>query len=134
MVEILDIKELRSSEMNTKEKIEVMQAHVDGIDTEISIDEGESWNPLLITTPSWNWYQYQYRIKPKEEKIITITFSDGSKLLLNEADATISCENIWKDEVVEYANMGVVRDKKLDRVEYTIKVSGFVYDEVLKDE
>ena len=51
--------------MTTKEKIEVMQAHVDGKTIEILSDLGKNvWNEIKSDI-LWNWVVCEYRIKPE---------------------------------------------------------------------
>lgn len=53
--------------MNTKEKIEVMKAWLDGETIQIySLEHG--WRDFLWLAgePNWNWETNEYRIKPKE--------------------------------------------------------------------
>lgn len=53
--------------MNTKEMIEVMQAHLDGKNIEYSpADSQKDWKPVGI--PSWNWDAYDYRVAPEPKK------------------------------------------------------------------
>ena len=49
----------------TKEKIEVMQAFIDGKEIEFKQD---SYNGVWrqTTTPTWHFFDYKYRIKPSE--------------------------------------------------------------------
>ena len=59
----------------TKEKIEVMQACVDGeeIESKKSKKSKKSkineWGETF--TPAWNWFEKDYRIKPKEPEEIS---------------------------------------------------------------
>ena len=52
--------------MNTKEKIEVMQAHVDGKKIEGRNLKDTEWS--LLENPCWNWLEAQYRIAPEQKK------------------------------------------------------------------
>lgn len=53
-----------------KEQIEIMQAHLDGVEIEYRRfdDNDDDWE--LSTTPRWNWWDYEYRIaEPAKEKV-----------------------------------------------------------------
>lgn len=50
--------------MNTKEKIEIMQAFLDGEKIEVFCNGGWVWE-LVMAEPNWNWEVNYYRIKPK---------------------------------------------------------------------
>jgi hypothetical protein len=50
--------------MNTKEKIEIMQAHLDGKEIEYK-DPNDGWK--ITSNPVWNFRAYEYRIKKEPE-------------------------------------------------------------------
>ena len=51
--------------MDTKEKIEVMQAWLDGKTIEIAHPRDDIWHEVA-GEPNWNWGYNNYRIKPEE--------------------------------------------------------------------
>ena len=51
--------------MNTKERIEVMQAYLDGKAIEVKNKIDHKWVRVWIE-PQWDWSTYEYRIKPKK--------------------------------------------------------------------
>ena len=49
-----------------KEKIEVMQAALDGKEIEFRLNEGDRWMTCnKPSAPSWDWPYVDYRIKPE---------------------------------------------------------------------
>ena len=50
--------------MNTKEKIAVMQAFVEGKEIQVSTRHSTEWK-RLTWVPEWDWTSYDYRIKPE---------------------------------------------------------------------
>jgi len=52
--------------MNTKEKIEVMAAHIAGKKIEVSRKGTDQWVP--IDDPAWNWIRMEYRIAFEPKK------------------------------------------------------------------
>jgi hypothetical protein len=56
--------------MDTKEMIEVMQAHIDGKEIQIVFRDDSVASPgwEKIPIPSWNWSKYVYRIAPEPKK------------------------------------------------------------------
>lgn len=58
--------------MNTKEKIEVMQAWLDGKTIQLKTKGHREWTDWVFRgaddtdEPSWRWDEYDYRIKPKD--------------------------------------------------------------------
>lgn len=56
--------------MDTKEMIEVMQAHIDGKEIQIVFRDDSVASPgwEKIPNPSWNWSKYVYRIAPEPKK------------------------------------------------------------------
>ena len=50
----------------TQEKLEIMQAFLDGEKIEMFDDDLKEWR--WITDPSWNWIEVDYRIKPEKQK------------------------------------------------------------------
>lgn len=55
--------------MTTQEKIEVMQAYVDGKQIEFTEAGEVNWRgyPQNSIVPSWNWMKFNYRIKPEKK-------------------------------------------------------------------
>ncbi len=98
--------------MNTKEKIEVMQAHLDGEIVEFNM--GVMWEELLAIDPRWDprwdWANIKYRIKPKEKtKLYKYAYDDGSWKGWRE-----STSYYYSDADFESCNMGVLKYKRLD--------------------
>lgn len=58
--------------MTTAEKIEVMQAYLDG--KQIQIKVGDGWKDIYYE-PEWDWGIHDYRIKP-EAKVRPYTFDE----------------------------------------------------------
>lgn len=52
--------------MNTKEKIEIMQAWIDGKTIQITYRGLDAWADIL-PEPEWDFQKYEYRIKPKQK-------------------------------------------------------------------
>lgn len=52
---------------STKEKMEVMQAFLDGREIEMA-KYGVAWEPVPVN-PSWNWRDFSYRVKPEKPSI-----------------------------------------------------------------
>lgn len=69
--------------MTTKEKIEVMQAYLDGKQIqfrEFPLNGREKWMDLT-GEPAWKWGTYEYRIKPEPRIPIEewrVLYKDGS--------------------------------------------------------
>ena len=59
-----------------KEKIEVMQAALDGEEIEVYSARGDDW--VKTNVPVWNWDNYDYRIKPKHLEFWVNVHSSGS--------------------------------------------------------
>ena len=57
--------------MTTKEKIEVMQAYVDGKQIQIRAagNNKRDWEDFNFGEPCWDWYETEYRIKPEEKPV-----------------------------------------------------------------
>lgn len=55
--------------MDTKQMIEVMQAHMEGKAIESRAKNTETWIPA--TSPSWDWFNQEYRIK-KEPQVMYV--------------------------------------------------------------
>ena len=51
-----------------KEKIEVMQAALDGAEIEIEDYGQDNW-ALAMHPPEWNWQVFNYRIKPENKQV-----------------------------------------------------------------
>ena len=59
-----------------KEKIEVMQAALDGKDTELN--SGDGWRPSFIPkNHAWDWANYDYRIKQEPMEIYAEVYENG---------------------------------------------------------
>lgn len=58
-----------------KEKIEVMQAALDGKEIEVDFSFTDKYE--LDTTPSWNWRDHDYRVKPEPLVRYMVVFDDG---------------------------------------------------------
>lgn len=75
--------------MNTKQKIEVMQAWLDGETIQISSNEHGTgiWYDISSnpSDPGWDWKLFNYRIKPKEVKKPSINW-DQMKIKPGESD------------------------------------------------
>jgi hypothetical protein len=68
--------------MDTKEKIEVMQAYLDGKQIEARGKPAKAthtWTPLH-NTPTWDWLRTDYRVK-KEPAVAWGVVSDKAELL-----------------------------------------------------
>ena len=50
--------------MNTKEKIAVMQAFVEGKEIQTTTHYSTEWKELTWV-PEWDWTSYNYRVKPE---------------------------------------------------------------------
>lgn len=62
--------------MNTKEKIEVMQAWEDGKPIQYKTSIRDMWNDWEYSyEPNWNWEECKYRIKPGPKEIWVNEFS-----------------------------------------------------------
>ncbi len=59
-------------EMNTKEKIAVMQAWLDGKTIQLLTLAKHAWTDVS-REPRWDWSECSYRIKPKEKTSIPAT-------------------------------------------------------------
>lgn len=57
--------------MNTKHKIEVMQAFLDGKTIQMTDKSLDIWEDFLAE-PYWNWEANDYRIKPAEPKKVKL--------------------------------------------------------------
>jgi hypothetical protein len=60
--------------MNTKEKIEVMQAFIDGKEIQEQSGGNSEWRNCH--EPSWDWFSREYRIKPQPREW-TMAIKDG---------------------------------------------------------
>lgn len=54
--------------MSEKEIIEVVQAHMEGKQIQVSNDQGYSWIDAPLEPPCWNFSTRNYRIKPEPRK------------------------------------------------------------------
>lgn len=109
--------------MNTKEKIEVMKAWLDGETIQMYLLE-HGWRDFLRLAgePNWNWETNEYRIKPKEVKKPSINWDHVSKeynylAVDGDGDAWFYTNKPkWHD-----AGMWV----RKNRYEYPVEVKGF---------
>jgi hypothetical protein len=62
--------------VNTKEKIAVMQAFLDGKKIQWT-GGGSEWSDF-DGEPIWNWLQYDYRIKPEPREFLIAVSDDGT--------------------------------------------------------
>lgn len=70
-----------------KEKIEVMQAALDGKEIEVNRDDGEGWrSSFMPQNHAWEWGNYDYRIKPEPMEFHMNVFK-SSTLLGNTREA-----------------------------------------------
>jgi len=71
-----------SIEMNTQDKIKVMQAAVDGKEIEVKMSGGEWLDIYSSSGLGWNWGTADYRIKRKvwepKQKLRPLTFSGNA--------------------------------------------------------
>lgn len=66
--------------MNTKEKIEVMQAYEDGKPIEWKRPGFGDWMALTPSrNPNWNWSKETYRIKPEPATLLNRILADYGK-------------------------------------------------------
>jgi hypothetical protein len=82
----------------TKEKIEIMQAYIDGIP--VQHQSSGRWGILSENrNPSWYWASFNYRIKPPEPKVIYVNeYKNTSAFVHNTYVHTT------KDDALRYAN------------------------------
>lgn len=60
--------------MNTKEKIAVMQAFMEGKEIQVSTRHSAEWK-RLTWMPEWDWTSYNYRIKPEPKFVYVNVYS-----------------------------------------------------------
>jgi len=65
--------------MTDKEKIEVMQAHIEGKLIQCRHLERDNWKD--VTDPVWNWRFWEYRVKPEPKKSSYRPFKDIAELV-----------------------------------------------------
>ena len=73
--------------MNTKEKIEVMQAFLDGAALEIKYENGEWYPWTLGDEPQWSWDTNEFRVKPMPMVVWVNVYDDGG-LFIHETEAS----------------------------------------------
>ncbi len=61
-----------------KEKIEVMQAALDGEEIEYMLGENDGWRSYDSGEPSWDWSCVDFRIKPKPLEFWVNVYDDGT--------------------------------------------------------
>ena len=66
--------------MNTKEKIAVMQAFVEGKEIQVSTRHSTEWK-RLAWVPEWDWTGYNYRIKPEPKFVYINVYSHNGFML-----------------------------------------------------
>lgn len=93
--------------MDTKQKIEVMQAYVDGKPIEVAI-KGEcgrpiAWSLIATENPNWNWAVYDYRIAQDMEL---------KAYNLNEGSVRASClmphNREWMRQIIDAVKRGEI--------------------------
>jgi len=74
--------------MNTKEKIAVMQAAVDGKVVQCRLQSCDldppPWRTGVDSEVNWNWGLFEYRIKPEPMEIYINIYASGSIVPYNE--------------------------------------------------
>ena len=86
--------------MNTKEKIEIMQAWLDGKPIQCCSD-GSRWE-TLTEEPLWDFMSNEYRIKPKQKvkKVIKyLCFEDDNGNLYYYREYSENCEYYLKNSI-----------------------------------
>ena len=90
--------------MNTREKIAVMQAFVDGKAVEIRVHRPcnltrSRWRGQVMdaTSPSWDWFNFEYRIKPEPE-VVWVNKREGCRHLhaTEEAARGVLCADNYE--------------------------------------
>ena len=69
---------MNDSTKQTKEKIKIMQAFLDGKEVQLMKYDRPEW--ALVRCPEWDWVNFNYRLKP-EKKIIDLSKMVGSDIL-----------------------------------------------------
>lgn len=79
--------------MNTKEKIVLMQAFLDGQPVEYKHRDPEvydTWDDLSCVNPTWNWATYEYRIAPAApDEIDWSHVADKYRFMARDSDGTV---------------------------------------------
>lgn len=92
--------------MNTKEKIEIMQAYLDGKEIEVRAKGLRNWN-VCHTRPEWDWNGCDYRIKKAPEYIVLDACCDKTDFeivkcvelkALEDALGLINWSNLFDEE------------------------------------
>ena len=113
--------------MTTEEKIEVMQAYVDGKKIEINkyLDNHKHW--IDIKEPTWNWGINNYRVKPEEpkKKCVPLTYEDLLDRVKNGETMWISCEDFRFVKLIIFFDYSTIRWAS------GCDVKEFVYDELM---
>ena len=93
--------------MTTQEKIEVMQACLDGKKIEVAAKSDLSfW--VVTDTPAWNWEECVYRIKPEQPKPKVRPYKDAEELM-----AHINVHGSWvKDKEGNYYTIGIIASRE----------------------
>ena len=79
--------------MNTKEKIEIMQAWIDGETIQYTDKSYKNWKDLQ-NEPLWNFKECYFRIKPKEKVKKTtkyLCFEDSNGNLFHYREGSNNC-------------------------------------------
>ena len=79
--------------MNTKEKIEIMQAYLDGKTIQYTDKSYKNWKDLQ-NEPLWNFKECYFRIKPKEKVKKTtkyLCFEDSNGNLFHYREGSNNC-------------------------------------------
>jgi hypothetical protein len=90
---------VKGKDMTTKEKIEVMQAHLDGKDIECRESGEHEWENINTKEPVWNWVHFDYRIKRRPREFKLQLFKDGTGVV-GVAPNYINTETIRVREIL----------------------------------
>lgn len=96
--------------MNTKGKIEVMQAYLDGKTVQIFYEERwHDWEPEENGEPVWCWGSDQWRIKPKEVVKPSINWDHVApeyKYLAMDKDGGVYLYTSKPEHIMEFGTWG----------------------------
>ncbi len=95
--------------MTTKEKMELMQAYLDGKQIQYSYQEGEWIDIRQDEECEFDWYNYNFRIKPDQQKAIPAT--EGELSLINSyawfRDEDLKCQYCFKGYISKNISMEI---------------------------
>lgn len=96
--------------MDTKQKIEVMQAFLDGRPIEVSHsvrgnDRRSGWSLLDRNEPKWNWAELDYRIAEDMELKAYNIFTDALKYTVRSISDT---ERKWMRSIIDAVKRGEI--------------------------